>query len=108
MSPASIISMPMVNTMPWTAVTIGLRHLFASPKTSMLPSLGPHVSAFGPKNFGISRPAVKSLPSAQTTPTQYSSLLCKVVSASDICAIISGLNAFFFAALSMMILNTRP
>jgi len=108
MSPASIISMPMVNTMPWTAVTIGLRHLFASPKTSILPSLRPHFSAFGPKNLGMSRPAVKSPPSAQTTPTQYSSLLCKVVSASDICAIISGLNAFFFAALSMMILNTRP
>src|SRR5262249_936827 len=55
----------------------------------------------------MSSPAVKSLPSAQTTPTQYPSLLCRIVSASDICAIIWGLNAFFFAALSMMILNTR-
>src|SRR6266436_186014 len=108
MSPASIISMPMVNTIPRTAVTIGLRHLFASPKTSILPSLRPHFSAFGPKNFGMSRPAVKSLPSAQITPAQYSSLLCKVVSASDICAIIWGLNEFFFAALSITILNTRP
>ena len=33
--PASIISIPIVNTMPCTAVTIGLRQRFASPKASL-------------------------------------------------------------------------
>jgi hypothetical protein len=68
-SPASIISMPMVKTMPCTAVTIGFRHCPFSANASTLPGVGSTLSAFGPKNFGISSPAVK-LPSAQTTPTQ--------------------------------------
>src|SRR5271154_843890 len=38
-SPASIISIPIVNTIPWTAVTIGLRQRFSSAKASTLPAL---------------------------------------------------------------------
>ena len=51
---------------------------------------------------------MKSLPSAQTTPTQRSSLLCSSVSASDSCSIICGEKAFFLAGLSMMILKMWP
>src|SRR5712675_1721788 len=39
--------------MPCTAVTIGLRHLLASAKTTIVPSLKSQFSAVGPKNFGI-------------------------------------------------------
>ena len=42
--------------------TIGLRHWFANPKGSVLPSGRGLRVAVGPKNLGISRPAVKSLP----------------------------------------------
>src|SRR5260221_3650950 len=100
--------MPTVYTMPCTAVTIGLWQRPLSENASILPGLLSMFSAFGPKNLGMSRPAVKSLPSAHTTPTQYSSFRSSTVMASDICAIICGLNEFFFVVLSMMILNTRP
>jgi hypothetical protein len=67
---ASIISMPMVKTMPCTVVTIGFRHRPFSANASTLPGVGSTISAFGPKNFVISSPAVRLPPSAQTTPTQ--------------------------------------
>jgi hypothetical protein len=53
-----------------TAVTIGFRHRPFSANASTLPGVGSTLSAFGPKNFGISSPAVMVPPSVQTTPTQ--------------------------------------
>ena len=74
MSPASIISMPTVKTIPVpTAVTIGFRHWFARPKGSILPSGRGLLVAVGRKNFGISPGLpVKLSPLAQRTPTQRS------------------------------------
>ena len=82
MSPANIISMPIVNVMPCTAVTMGFEHRRRSPNGSTLSSGIGLAVAFGPKNFGMSRPAVKWSPSAQITPTQRSSRASKSVNAS--------------------------
>ena len=98
--------MPTVKQMPCTAVTNGLRQRFASPNGSMLPSGRGFTVAFGPKNFGMSRPAVKSSPTAQSTPTHWLSSLSRRVIASESWAIISGLNEFFFAVLSITIFIT--
>jgi len=94
--------------MPCTAVTIGFRHRPLSANASILSGGLSTFSAFGPKNFGMSRPAVKSVPSAHTTPTQKFSLRSSSVIASEICAIICGVKEFFLAGLSMMILKMRP
>jgi len=106
MSPASIISMPTVNTIPCTAVTIGLRHWRTRPKGSTLPSGIGVRFAPGPKNFGMSSPAVKSFPAAHSTPAHSASSRSSSVSASDSCSIIPGSKAFFFAGLSMTIFRT--
>jgi hypothetical protein len=63
--------------------------------------------AFGPKNFGMSRPAVKSEPTAQRTPTQRSGSRSRRVIASDNSSIMSGVKEFFFAGLSMTIFSMR-
>ncbi len=59
MSPASGISMPIVKVMPCTADTSGLRNRRPNPNGST--GAGPSrcgVSASGPKNSGMSSPAV--------------------------------------------------
>ena len=73
MSPASTISMPTVKQMPCTAVTTGLRRAGASAERVDRVGRGLDGVAVGPKNFGMSRPAVKWSPAAQSTPTHSSS-----------------------------------
>jgi hypothetical protein len=55
----------------------------------------------------MSRPAVKSEPTAQRTPTQRSGSLSRSVIASESCSIMSGVKEFFFAGLSMTIFRMR-
>jgi len=53
-SPASIISRPIVKQMPWTAVTIGFRHRPFSANTSTLPGTRlPQTVAGGDAQHGI-------------------------------------------------------
>ena len=73
------------------------------PNGSMLPTGSGLRVAVGPKNFGMSRPAVKFSPTAQMTPTHSVSSRSSSVSASDSCSIIAGLKEFFFVGLSITI-----
>jgi hypothetical protein len=61
---------------PCTAVIMGFLHSTFKPKASALPSGMVCGLASGLKNFGISKPAVKLSPSAQSTPAHRSSSFC--------------------------------
>ena len=109
MSPASAISMPIVNVMPCTAVTRGLRSRRSRPNGST----GSDVCAAfrraasrlasSLKNSGISNPAVVWSPANTSTPTNSSGSSSSRVNASLSSAVIFGVNAFFFSTRSTVI-----
>jgi hypothetical protein len=93
--------------MPWnTAITAFSVRRFSA-NGSMASAGGPTRLALGPKNFGMSRPAVVCSPAAHRTATHSSSSRSKAVSASLSATIISGTKAFVLRALSTTIFGTR-
>src|SRR5574337_9532 len=108
MSAASIISRPTVNVRPCTAATMGFVQRRPSAKGSTFPGSRGLAVALGPKNFGMSRPAVVSAPAEQNTATHRSSSSSNTVRWSLSCSIISGEYEFFLAWLSTVMTAMCP
>src|SRR4030095_7680460 len=108
MSAASIISMPTVRQSPCTAATTGFMVRRFSAKGSTLSAGLSRRSRLGPKNFGMSSPAVVCSPAKARTATHSSSLRSNAVKASDSSLIMAGVKAFRLATLSTTILKMRP
>ena len=114
MSPASAISIPIVNVMPCTAVTCGLRSRRPRPNgstgsdacSSFRRAASRRASSL--KNSGISSPAVVWSPANVKTPTNRSGSSSSRVSASPSSAVIFGWNVFFFSTRSTVITKTCP
>ena len=108
MSAASIISMPIVNVMPCTAMTTGLRQRRRSANAST--PVSPAQRSRSPtrtrrRSAADPAPLSCAVPRTSTTPTHRSGSSSSRVSASDSASNISGVKPFIFVARSTVIVQ---